>query len=357
MAEGTQTPGANEPFLASRFTRRLVFLALATLVLVGVGFAGVVIGSESLTWSEIVNAFRGRFLGSEAAMPDRVDTIVFELRLPRVLSMAVTGGALALAGAAYQGLFRNPLADPYVIGVASGAGLGATAVLAFSPSGWLLHGVPLGAFAGGVASVMLVVLLARSKGRISPLSLILSGVAVGAFLSSVTTFWMLESPDGMRRAFSWILGGYTSAGWAPIVAVLPALGVSAALLQTQAHALNVMQLGPTAAASLGVRVRLVHAVTIVAATLATAAAVSFGGLIGFVGLMVPHGARLLVGADYRWILPLSLVGGGALLVSSDLAARTVLSPREIPVALVTSLLGAPFFLILLKRSQSSDDRD
>lgn len=357
MSELVSVPETHSLFQTGRSRRRMAVLVLSLLGLVLALFAGVSIGSESITWEQIGGLVWQTLLGGSGAagVPVSVSTILLDLRLPRVVSMAVTGGALALAGAAYQGLFRNPLADPYLMGVASGAGLGATAVLSWAPSENLLFWVPVGAFAGGLATVCLVITIAR-QGRAQPsLSLVLSGVAVGAFASSLTTFWMLGSPDGVRRAFSWILGGYTSAGWDPVIAVLPPLVVSTLVLQANAHALNIIQLGDDAAVELGVRVRRVRCFTIASATLATAAAVSFGGLIGFVGLIVPHAARLIVGADYRWILPVALVGGAALLVLSDLVSRSVLAPREIPVALVTSLLGAPFFLYLLNRRRRFDE--
>ncbi|MEM7232457.1 MAG: iron ABC transporter permease [Planctomycetota bacterium] len=342
-------------FQRTRRRRRFAVLWSSVALLCVVLLFAVSTGSVTITWKQVGSLVWQRLAGGTT--PDDLrsaSTILFDLRLPRVLSMALTGASLALAGAAYQGLFRNPLADPYVIGVASGAGLGATAVLSFLPAEGNLFWVPAGAFVGGVVSVCLVLAIARQGGALPSLSLVLSGVAVGALTSSLTTFWMLESPDGMRRAFSWILGGYTAGGWAPVVAVLPPLAISALVLQASSHSLNVFQLGEDAAGGLGVRVRALRFLVVGAATLATAAAVSFGGLIGFVGLIVPHAARLLVGVDYRWILPLSLVAGASLLVSADLAARTVLAPREIPVAIVTSLLGAPFFLYLLKRRNRRD---
>ena len=290
-----------------------------------------------------------------ADYPETYTTILFKLRLPRVALMALIGAALAAAGTAYQGLFRNPLADPYLVGVASGAGFGATLVITFGlpATGLGLMAVPLGAFLGGVLAVALVVMIAQ-VGRTTPVTtMLLAGVAIGSFATAITTFWMLRSPDGLRRAFNWLLGGYAGGGWLPVWIVLPYLLLGLIALQWNARALNVLQLDEEQARQLGLNVDRLKLTIVGAATLMTAAAVAFGGLIGFAGLVVPHILRILGGPDYRRLVPLSAVGGAAFLILADLIARTVFAPQELPVGVITALIGAPFFVFLLRRIKRS----
>ncbi|MBF8284061.1 MAG: putative ABC transporter permease protein [Anaerolineales bacterium] len=213
--------------------------------------------------------------------------------------------------------------------------------------------VPAGAFLGGAGTVGLVVIMSR-VGRTTPVTtLLLAGVAAGSFVTAITTFWMLRSPDGLRRAFSWLLGGYAGGGWQPVWIVLPYLIAGLIVLQLNARALNVLQLDEEQAKQLGLNVERLKLVLVGAATLMTAAAVSFGGLIGFVGLVVPHILRMLGGPDYRRLIPLSALGGAAFLILADLIARTALAPQELPVGVITALAGAPFFIFLLRRLKRS----
>ncbi len=338
--------------------RRTLLLAAGMLAALGLAvLLGLVIGSVAVPPQAVIDLVLARLFGSAppAVYPPAYATILFDLRLPRVAFMALTGAALAPAGAAYQGLFRNPLADPYLVGVASGAGLGATLALVFQLPGTFLglSAVPVSAFVGALLTVGLVILSAQ-VGRSMPVStMLLAGVAIGAFASAFTTFVMLRSPDGLRRAFNWLLGGYSGGGWQPVLLVLPYLLVGLVALQLNARALNVLQLDEEQARQLGIHVERVKIVLVIAATLMTAAVVAFGGLIGFVGLVVPHVVRLLAGPDYRRLLPLSIIGGAIFLILADLVARTVLSPQELPVGVVTALAGAPFFVLLLRRLKRS----
>jgi iron complex transport system permease protein len=265
----------------------------------------------------------------------------------------MTGAALAGSGAAYQGLFRNPLADPYLIGVASGAGLGA--VLAMSAD-WPyttlgLLAVPLAAFVAGLLTVFAVSQLARSGRALPPSSLILAGVAVSSFATALTSFLMLNATGELRRALVWLLGGSTLSGWGPVLALLPYWLVGLGTLLTMGHALNVLQFGDEQAKQLGLPVERVRIAIIAAASLTTAAAVAFSGIIGFVGLIVPHMMRMTAGGDYRRLLPLAMIGGAALLLIADVLARAVMAPQELPVGVITALAGAPFFLWLLRRTR------
>lgn len=313
-------------------------------MLLGAVVLGVVVGAVPVPLAHVVGALLGQ------PVPEPFGLIIWELRLPRVALIALAGAALAASGAAYQGLFRNPLADPYLVGVASGAGLGATLMLALGLGATLgLLAVPLGAFVGGVGVVLLVLALARQGVRPSVSTILLAGVAIGALANALTTLWMLRSPDGLRRAFSWLLGGYAGGGWWPVWAILPYVVVGLAVVLWQARALNLLQLEEEQAAQLGLNVARTTYSLIIAATLMTAAAVSFAGLIGFVGLIVPHALRTLGGPDYRWLVPLSALGGAGFLVLADVAARTVLAPQELPLGLITALIGAPVFVLLLLR--------
>ncbi len=284
---------------------------------------------------------------------DTAEVILYQLRLPRTVLVALTGAALSGSGAAYQGLFRNPLADPYLIGVASGAGLGAVAAMSMHwPNTYLgLLAVPLSAFVAALLTVLLVYALARVGRTVPTTNLILAGVAVSSFATALTTYLMLRSEGEVRRALAWMMGGGSISGWNAVLAALPYVAVGLGVLLTMGHPLNLLQFGDEQAAQLGLPVERVRVVIVVAASLATAAAVAFSGLIGFLGLVVPHVVRLLTGADHRRLMPLSILGGAALLLAADVLARILLSPQELPVGIITALAGAPFFLWILRRAK------
>lgn len=281
-------------------------------------------------------------------------TILLALRLPRTALVLLTGAALGGSGAAYQGLFRNPLADPYLIGVASGAGLGAVLAMniQWPTSFWGLMAVPSAAFIGALVTVFIVYALARIGKTVPTTNLILAGVAFSSFATAVTSFLMLRSTGELRRAISWLLGGSTQAGWEPVLTVLPYLAIGLGILLLSGHALNLLQFGDDQAQQLGLPITRTRTLVLLAASLATAAAVSFSGIIGFIGLIVPHVMRLWFGADYRRLLPLSLIGGAAALLLSDVLARVIIAPQELPVGIVTALFGAPFFLWVLRRAKN-----
>jgi iron complex transport system permease protein len=290
----------------------------------------------------------------QADWPETFVTILFQIRLPHSALIVLTGAALASSGAAYQGLFRNPLADPYLIGVASGAGLGA--VLAMSlhwPSDLFgLYAVPAAAFLGAVLTVTIVYFLARSGGSVPTTTLILAGVAFSSFATSLTSFLMLRSREELQRALGWLLGGGVLSGWEPVGAMLPYVLLGLVVLAASGHTLNVMQFGDEQARQLGLPVERRKIILILAASLTAAAAVAFAGIIGFIGLIVPHVVRLIWGPDYRQLIVLSMLGGGTALLLADLLARVLLAPQTLPVGIVTALAGAPFFLWVLRRAKS-----
>jgi len=309
----------------------------------------IALGSVFIPPQDLLHA-----LFDPAALGSTFATIVYEIRLPHALLIALTGAALAGSGAAYQGLFRNPLADPYLIGVASGAGLGAVFVMAQqwpqSPLGF--YTIPAAAFLGAILAVAIVYSIARLGKTVPVTTLILAGVAISSFATALSSFIMLYSNNELRRALAWLLGGAALSGWPPVVAILPYTIVSLGILLFSGHQLNVLQLGEEQAQQLGLPVERIKLLLIAAASLAAAAAVAFSGMIGFIGLIVPHALRLVWGGDHRRLLPLSMLGGAAALLLADLLARTIFAPEVLPVGILTALAGVPFFLWLLRRSKA-----
>jgi iron complex transport system permease protein len=325
--------------------------ALVGAVVVGaaVGPAGLPLPGIAL---ELVDALP--LLSVDSGLSDRQATILWQWRLPRVVLGGLVGGALAVSGAAYQGVFRNPLADPYLLGVAAGAGLGATIVIAYGPSSSLgpVDVLPLAAFVGALGGVSVAYALGRGTAR-SPAALILAGVAVASFLTAVQTYVMQQNVDTLREVYSWILGRLSTSGWGDVALLGPYVVVCSAVIWAHRRQLDVLRLGDEEARAVGADPARVRLVVVVAASLATAAAVAVSGLIAFVGIIVPHLVRLLVGSSYRVVLPLSFVVGAAFLISADVVARTVVAPGELPIGVVTAFVGAPFFGLVLWTSRRS----
>jgi len=322
-------------------------VAIGVLAMLGSALLGILVGSAGLGVGDVVLALLDGlpFVELNHGLTDIELSVLYEIRLPRVALGAIVGAVLAGAGAAYQGVFRNPLADPYLLGVAAGAGLGATVAFAWLGDGDL---VPILAFVGGLGSVALTYMLGRSVGGRSVTSLILAGVAVAAFATAVQTFVLQRNVETLREVYSWILGRLTTVGWNEVLGLLPYAVVSLAVIFASRRLLDVLSLGDEEALALGVTVSRVRAVVVIAATLATAAAVAASGLIGFVGIIVPHTVRLLFGWSYRIIVPLSILFGAAFLMTADIAARTLVAPAELPIGVVTAFLGAPFFVLVLR---------
>jgi iron complex transport system permease protein len=314
--------------------------------------AGLLVGSVELSSTGVIGALVDRlpFFSVDHGLTDLEIRLLFELRLPRVVMGGLVGAVLAVAGAGYQGVFRNPLADPYLLGVAAGAGLGATLVIGLGGGS---AAIPPMAFAGGIAAVGITYALSRTVGGRTTTSLILAGVAIAAFATAVQTFILQRSYDTLREVYSWILGRLVTVGWGEVWTLFPYALVAVTVLLFHRRLLDVLQLGDDEAAGLGVNVVRVRRFVVLAATLATAAAVSVSGLIGFVGIIVPHTIRLLTGWSYRVIIPLSLVYGATFLILADLGARTLVAPGELPIGVVTAFLGAPFFLLVLRTMRGS----
>ena len=330
-------------------------LVAAVLLLIALG-VGVSVGPAGLSLPDVARALLTRLPWHPAMGVPAIDTaIVWQIRLPRVVLGALVGAMLAGGGAAYQGVFRNPLADPYLLGVAAGGGLGATIVIVAGGSPALL---PPAAFLGAAGAVALTYLLGSGAGRGAQPgggrglggatgSILLAGVAVAALLTAVQTYLQQQHSQTLQAVYSWILGGLSLATWSDVTLILPYVIVAAGILLAHRRLLDVLRIGETEAGSLGVDVARLRLTVVMAATLGTAAAVSVSGLIGFVGIIVPHTVRLTAGASYRIVLPVSMIGGAAFLVLADVLARTVQSPDEVPIGVITALAGAPFFLFIL----------
>ena len=324
----------------------VVFLAAALL-------AGVLVGPVHLGAVNVVRATFAHVFGLNSPLSGSDDAILWELRLPRVILAALVGGTLAAAGAAYQGVFRNPLADPYLLGAAAGAGLGATVVVAYAPASALTGDLlPIGAFVGAALAVVAAYMLGRSAGiAAGPGALVLAGVTIASFLTALQTFVQQQHVDTVQEVYSWLLGRLATSGWRDVGIVLPYAVVAWAVIIAHRRLLDVLSVGDDEAAALGVNVARVRLLVVAAATIATAAAVAVSGLIGFVGIIVPHTIRLIVGGSYRLLLPLSVIVGAGFLVFADVIARTVMSPAELPIGVVTAFFGAPFFAVVLRTSR------
>ena len=317
--------------------------------LTGAALLAVLVGPVRLAPGAVLAELAGRlpWVHTRSGLSRQEAAILWELRLPRVVLGGLVGAMLAMAGAAYQGVFRNPLADPYLLGAAAGAGLGATLAIAYGPDTLL----PVAAFAGAVTGVAAAYALGRSGGTRTATTLILSGVAVAAFLTAVQTYVQQRESETLREVYGWILGRLTTAGWREVALVVPYALVSTVAILLHRRLIDVLAVGDDEASSLGLRASQVRLVVVAAATLATAAAVAVSGLIGFVGIIVPHTVRLLTGTSYRRLLPLSLVGGAIFLILADLVARTVTAPAELPIGVVTAFFGAPFFALVLRTAR------
>jgi iron complex transport system permease protein len=321
--------------------------ALGVVAVLIAGAIGATVGAAGLDPGSVVAAIVDAIPGVavDSGLTDVETSILFEIRLPRVVLGAIVGAVLAVAGASYQGVFRNALADPFLLGVAAGAGLGATVAFSVTGDSGLL--APF-AFVGGMAAVLVTYVLGRSVGGRSATSLILAGVAVAAFATAVQTYVLQQNVATLREVYSWILGRLVTVGWRDVWELAPYAAAATAVLIASRRLLDVLSIGDDEAAALGINVSRVRLVVVVAATLATAAAVSVSGLIGFVGIIVPHTIRLLFGWSYRVIIPLSILFGAAFLMLADIAARTLTSPAELPIGVVTAFFGAPFFLLVLR---------
>jgi len=367
-------PAATTAFRWRTRIARPMLIALALLIIALV--AGTAIGPADVPFSAILGTLARHLPWHPSVSVSAINSaIIWQIRLPRVVLGAMVGAMLAGGGAAYQGVFRNPLADPYLLGVAAGAGLGATVVIV---SGGNPNLQPVAAFVGGAGAVALTYSLGATTGRTGrsirrsgrggdggwtgrtaatagTASILLAGVAVAALLTAGQTYMQQQHSQTLQSVYAWILGGLSGATWSQVTLILPYVLVSGAVLIAHRRLLDVLRVGEAEAGNLGVDVARLRLIVVIAATLGTAAAVSVSGLIGFVGIIVPHLIRLTAGASYRVVLPVSMVGGAAFLVLTDIAARTLQAPAELPIGVLTAAIGAPFFLFVLRSRRARPD--
>jgi len=333
--------------------------ALAGVLLFIAMIVGTMIGPAGPAWWRIPLEFANRlpFIHINSGVSKADWNIVWLIRTPRVVLAAIVGSMLSVSGASYQGVFRNPLVDPYLLGVAAGAGLGATLVFAFqrgATESWIIDPLPLAAFIGALVAVLVTYVVGTAFGTTqSSTTLILAGVAVTSLATSIQAFILQRNTDVVRQVYSWILGRLSSATWGDVRLILPYVVLSTGVLLMHRRLLDVLRVGDDEASALGTNVRRVRLIVVLAATLGTSAVVAVSGLIGFVGIIVPHAVRLIAGASYRKVLPLSVLLGAAFLVFADIPSRVLANPAETPIGVVTAFFGAPFFLFLLRTRNTS----
>ncbi|MCT1563892.1 iron ABC transporter permease [Corynebacterium glucuronolyticum] len=319
-------------------TRKVLVMAVAVVLLCIAAIAATSSGALGIGFGDLVSHVTGA-----AALNERDLAVITQIRLPRVVNALIVGATLAVSGAVFQTLFRNPLADPYFLGVSSGASLGVTAAMMAGASS---AGVIPAAFVGGMAAVGIAFLVATGAGS-HPTVIVLAGVAVSAFAGAVQSYLQIRDLKKLEGVYVWLLGNLGRAGWKDIATVLCVVVPCWCSILAASKALDVLTLGEAEAQTLGINVQLARVVLIAVATLATSAVVSISGLIGFVGIVVPHMLRLMVGPGHGFLLPLTIVAGAGFLLAADTIARSILAPQELPVGVVTAFIGAPFFLFLL----------
>jgi len=328
------------------------FLLLLLLVVM---VMGMVWGAVSLGWRNVLAILLDTlpFYHSETAnaVGQVYQDILLQIRVPRVLMAAAVGSSLAVSGAVFQGLFRNPMAEPYVIGVSSGSALGAVIAMlgGFTLAGSSYGLVPLFAFVGGILTIITVYTMARVGRAVPVMTLLLAGIAVSSFLSALVSLLTYFAGEKLHMVVFWMMGGLGGATWQTVKIMLPYAAVGFVTVMMFSRELNAMLLGEETASHLGVDTEKVKKILLVGASMLVAAAVSTSGIIGFVGLVVPHFIRLVAGPDHRFLLPASAILGGALLIATDTLARVIIAPTELPVGIITSIIGAPMFIYLLKK--------
>jgi iron complex transport system permease protein len=341
-----------------RFAKWKIIIILLTLALMLVFIFAVAAGPTQIpplnTYGIIIKQIPllGNFVGSELSLTE--ETIVLQVRLPRVLAAAIVGVALAVAGVVLQGLLRNPMADPYVLGISSGAGLGASLAIVFgagAPFLGLLYSIPIMAFVFAIGTVLLVYLISKRGEGVPMVTLLLVGMAANSFLLAIISVIKLFSGEAVHAIMAWMFGSLATTNWNHIKMSLPFVMIGVTVIYFFARDLNIMLLGEEQAQNLGVDAERLKKITIASATLITAASVSISGIIGFIGLIIPHMARILVGPDHRILIPSSALSGAIVLILCDTIGRMIVRPAELPVGIITSLLGVPFFIYLIRKKK------
>tara|TARA_B100001013_G_C24622605_1_gene447843 strand:+ start:4208 stop:5296 length:1089 start_codon:yes stop_codon:yes gene_type:complete len=337
-----------------RIVRRIVLGLIAIFV---IGTVASSVGAVNIPLMDTIAIAINKFIGIrvKSDWPEVSESILINLRFPRIILSGLVGASLSISGAAYQGLFRNPLADPYLIGAASGAGLGA-AIVFLTGLPLLVFGgglLPIAAFVGSITAVTLAYFIGRRRGQVGISTLILAGVAISSLAGAITSLLMIKSDPNLRPLLSWLLGGFSGSRWMDVFVLLPYVVPPMIVLVVYSRMLNILQLNDFHAQTLGVNVNRTKTIILVSASLITASAVAFSGVIGFVGLVGPHVVRLIWGSDYRHLVPMSAILGAGFLIVADLGARVIAIPTELPVGIITAFIGAPFFIYILKTNKRS----
>jgi iron complex transport system permease protein len=354
MPGTTPTPGDTEIQIGGRPTRQIVVLGTLAALLLVAFVANLGAGAVTIAPGDVIEVL-AHHAGIGNGSTPRFDAVVWDIRLPRALLAALVGAALAVAGAALQAVFRNPLAEPSIIGVANGAAVGAVMVIVTGVAFAGVYTVPAAAFVGGLVATGVVFLVATQDNRIEVVTLVLAGIAVNVTAAAATgLFTYLADDDQLRDIVFWMLGSLAGATWTRIGTVAVPILLAAVVLCSRARSLDLLALGDREAGHLGINVTRMRVLVVALAALATGSAVAVAGVVGFVGLVVPHMVRLVAGPDHRTLLPASVVGGAALLLMADLAARTLVVPSELPLGVVTALAGGPYFLWLIRRQRTAD---
>ena len=333
---------------------RLGWLPASVIAVVLAVLLGAMIGPAGPVWWRVPLALLDHLplISIDSGVTDREWSIIWNIRMPRVVLAGLVGAMLSVGGASYQGVFRNPLVDPNLLGAAAGAGLGATLMIAIWDdvgAGWPIDPVPAVAFVFALGAVAMTYLVGASFGGVrSTSTLVLAGVAMVSLLTAVQTFVLQRNSDVVREVYSWILGRVSTARWDDVRLVLPYVTVSCVVLFFHRRQLDLLRVGDDEAITLGMPVTRVRLIVVIAATLGTASVVAVSGLIGFVGLVVPHMVRLIAGASYRRVVPLTITFGAAFLILADIPGRMLTAPAELPIGVVTAFVGAPFFIVLLR---------
>jgi len=337
--------------------RKALALGAAAVVLIAAALISAFVGAADLNPVNVAAALAGEipFVHLSSGLSPIDHAVLFQIRLPRIVAGALVGGLLAITGAGYQGVFRNPLVDSGTLGASAGAGLGATIAIVYL-GGLGPDVVPVAAFVGSLAGVGIAALagvIGSTRGISNgTATLLLAGIAVGLFLTAAQTLVLQQSTQVIQQVYEWLLGSLAGASWAQVTEILPYSAVSVTVIMLHARYLDVLSVGDEEARALGIRPAVVRATVIAACALAAASAVAISGLIGFVGIIVPHVARRVAGPSYRVVLPLSMLGGAGFLVLADTLARTVVAPSELPIGVVTALIGAPAFIWVLRGTRA-----
>ncbi len=336
----------------------IVLISLSFILVIAIGIFSV-IGTASINWIDVFRIIASKI----PIIRDHIDishitdshqTIIWAIRLPRVLLGVLVGASLSIAGTAFQGMFKNPMADPFVLGISSGAALGAAIAIILKVSIPVigLSTISIFAFIGALLTVFTVYNIARIRNKVPVTTLLLAGIGIGQFLTAIMSFLMVIYSNDMAKIIYWTMGSLAGKGWEPLLKISLPVIISIVLINFFARDLNIMLTGEESAKSLGINVERTKVYILILASFMVSMVVSISGIIGFVGLIIPHMVRIVIGPDHRILLPASALVGGIFMIFADTIARTIISPVEIPVGIITALFGGPFFLYLLKKKKS-----